>query len=409
MQKRFETACAAALILGACAPAADAAVPPPPLMVPPVPMDGASFVVFQIDAQLGDPASQTRVGESYQNGNFVPKDGMAAAAWYKKASDEGYALAEFHLGDMYAWGDGVAQDAAAAAGWYHKAADRGLGVAQIELGQMYLAGKGVPQDYAQAYVWFDIASAQGGNGARDRDRAAARLTPRQLSDAQAQVAAWQPTPMTDDMRCAGGHDAYNHSSYVEAARVFFPLAEAGNACAQYWLGEMYVLGHGESMNRDKALDWFKKAAAQGHAGAERMAGRMMADDANFAGVFPLWQQAADQGLATAEMDFGSSYLYGQGVARDDAKGAEWIGKAAAQGWPDGMLTLGKLYRLGRGVAADPVEAYKWQSLAVEYGRNTGIETDARGEMKMLAQTLTADQIAEAEKRAAVWRPVFPKP
>jgi hypothetical protein len=40
----------------------------------------------------------------------VEKDFVQAAKWYRKASEQGYVLAQYYLGDCYANGDGVAKD-----------------------------------------------------------------------------------------------------------------------------------------------------------------------------------------------------------------------------------------------------------------------------------------------------------
>src|SRR5215469_9598956 len=46
-----------------------------------------------------------------------------------------------------------------AARWYRKAAEQGLALAQVGLGELYRTGQGVPQDYAQAVAWFERAAA----------------------------------------------------------------------------------------------------------------------------------------------------------------------------------------------------------------------------------------------------------
>ena len=58
---------------------------------------------------------------------------MEAARWYRKAVDQGYALAQLDLGALYANGQGVAQDDAEAARWLIKAADQGNATAQNNL------------------------------------------------------------------------------------------------------------------------------------------------------------------------------------------------------------------------------------------------------------------------------------
>lgn len=52
-----------------------------------------------------------------------------------------------------------------------------------------------------------------------------------------------------------------------ALKVFRPLATHGNAEAQYYMGYMYQSGTGVPVDKTKALEWYNRAAAQGHAGA----------------------------------------------------------------------------------------------------------------------------------------------
>jgi hypothetical protein len=53
---------------------------------------------------------------------------------------------------LYDQGHGVPQDYAQAAIWYRKAAEQGLALAQSNLGVLYEEGRGVPKDYAQAAI-----------------------------------------------------------------------------------------------------------------------------------------------------------------------------------------------------------------------------------------------------------------
>jgi hypothetical protein len=56
----------------------------------------------------------------------VRQDYRQAAAWYRKAAEQGNADAQFNLGYLYDKGQGVPQDYAQAAAWYRKAAERGV-------------------------------------------------------------------------------------------------------------------------------------------------------------------------------------------------------------------------------------------------------------------------------------------
>jgi len=57
--------------------------------------------------------------------------------WYRKAADQGHALAQCNLGIVYHNGIGLAQDFEQAKQWLRKAADQGHANAQHVLGIMY--------------------------------------------------------------------------------------------------------------------------------------------------------------------------------------------------------------------------------------------------------------------------------
>ena len=57
---------------------------------------------------------------------------------------------------------------------------------QYMLGNIYNTGTSSPQNYIKAYVWFSVSAAQGHEDAKNnRDIVAAKLTPQDLSTAQA--------------------------------------------------------------------------------------------------------------------------------------------------------------------------------------------------------------------------------
>ena len=64
-----------------------------------------------------------------------------------------------------------------------------------------------------------------------------------------------------------GVDAYNRGDYASAMREWRPLAEQGNADAQFNVGVLYAKGLGVPPNYIQARQWYKQAAAQGYAKA----------------------------------------------------------------------------------------------------------------------------------------------
>ena len=114
------------------------------------------------------------------------------------SSVHGDAVAQTNLGVLYDQGHGVPQDYAQAAVWWRKAAEQGDADAQYTLGLDYDLGQGVPQDYAEAYFWYDLAASgklessgvKQEDVAKDRDEAASRLTPADLSRVQERARKW---------------------------------------------------------------------------------------------------------------------------------------------------------------------------------------------------------------------------
>ena len=151
-------------------------------------------------ADRGDGYAQAQndLGSMYYLGQGVAQDYAQALAWVRKAVGQGNSDAQCNLGTMYYLGRGVAQDYAQAVAWYRKAAEQGSAAAQNNLGTMYYQGEGVPQDYVLAHMWFNLA-ASGAADASDRDQsvknrnlAAAVMTPVQIAEAQRLAREWKP-------------------------------------------------------------------------------------------------------------------------------------------------------------------------------------------------------------------------
>jgi hypothetical protein len=141
-----------------------------------------------------------------------------------------------------------------------------------------------------------------------------------------------------------GTDAFVKGDYVTALKELRPLAERGNAKAQYRLGRMYEFGQGVVVDKAQALVWLRKSAAQGDAEAQLELGVMYAtgdgvkqDDKM---AVELFQKAATQGEATAQYNLGLMYAKGNGVQKDYAQAVAWFRKAAEQGDVRAQFKLG---------------------------------------------------------------------
>lgn len=113
---------------------------------------------------------------------------------------------------------------------------------------------------------------------------------------------------------------------------------------------------------------------------------------------------AIKGDAQAQADLGQLLEKGRGTAVDPKEAAEWYRKAADQGNQDGQHRLGALYAQGLGVTRDLVEAYMWLSIAAGHPSGGTEAEQALYIRNRLAQEMTAEQIAEGQRRAEAWKP-----
>ena len=108
---------------------------------------------------------------------------------------------------------------------------------------------------------------------------------------------------------------------------------------------------------------------------------------------------AEKGDATAQYNLGVMYFKGEGVPPDSKEAVMWFRKAAEQGDANSQSILGGMYREGEGVTKDYVLAHMWYNLAATQGNEFGKLT-----RDLIAQSMTPDQIAEAQRLAREWKP-----
>ena len=167
------------------------------------------------------------------------------------------------------------------------------------------------------------------------------------------------------------NDAYREKAYAKAAELVRPLAEKGDAEAQYFLGTLYIEGTGVEQSDATAFLWF--------------------------------QRAANQGNAAAQYNLGASYATGAGVAKSDVDAAKWFRRAADQGMAFAQLNLGLLYAAGNGVPQDNVEAFKWLEIAFAGMPPGGLRMDVARAMTDVSANMTRDQLIEAKQRQRAWQ------
>ena len=151
----------------------------------------------------------------------------------------------------------------------------------------------------------------------------------------------------------------------------FAGCEAGDtgprtAEEQFQRGEDFALGHGVGKNPREAVEWYRKAAEQGH--------------------------------AKARARLGMCYVKGRGVKKNPAEALRLFKLAAEQGQPKAQLELGLAYRDGKGVPQDIVQAQAWLMLSANAGSRV-----ATFMYKQLRAQMTEEQLDEARGIAHRWR------
>jgi uncharacterized protein len=140
-----------------------------------------------------------------------------------------------------------------------------------------------------------------------------------------------------------------------------------NAESLYKLGRKYDNGDGVERDSALAVQYYRKAARQGHIEAQNMTGVM--------------------------------YGVGDGVPQDLPVAASWYCKAAEQGSGIAKYNLGVMYcNASHPWFQDLVVGYMWLELAAMDDARWGTYRDS------VSKLLTPAQIAEAQKLSREWKP-----
>lgn len=167
--------------------------------------------------------------------------------------------------------------------------------------------------------------------------------------------------------------------WQEKFKQALPKAEAGNAEAQFDIGNMYEKGNGVARDNSKAFEWYLKAAKQQH--------------------------------EKAAFEVGFAYLRGSGVSKDYDKALKWLNTAAEFNNVRAYYFLGTMYEKGNGVSKNLDKALRWYTRASKGGyavaeervidvKNQIEQSDARMQAQMEREKrLRQARLAKTSNRA----------
>ena len=142
-------------------------------------------------------------------------------------------------------------------------------------------------------------------------------------------------------------------------------AKAGDTAAQYNMGVRFADGDGVAQNYAVAMTWFTKASQAGN--------------------------------SAAQVKLALGYMKGIGVPLDENQAVMWLKRAANSGNNWAQRALSNLYLTGQNVPRDYIRAYTWAKIA---SQSAGTEND---ELRVLSSRMSQVQIADAERRIAIWK------
>lgn len=136
-----------------------------------------------------------------------------------------------------------------------------------------------------------------------------------------------------------GIEAWQKADYKSAVENWRPLAEAGDADAQFNLGQAYRLGRGVPVNLAAAQTWLTRAAGKSHVDAQTTLGLLLFDSGDREGGVRWLGSAAERGDPRAMLVYGTALFNGDGIKRNPVLAYAYVSRAAAQGLAPARTTL----------------------------------------------------------------------
>jgi len=313
-------------------------------------------------AEKGEAAAQYQLGLACEFGRGLPTNLVEAAEWYREAAEQGFAEAQLRLGLCYEDGVGVAKSDLESVKWLRLAAENGCAAAQYSLSLNYEYGMGVETNHAEALKWLRRAAEQGNTSAQ--------------SDLARKFESGDG--VTKDLK--------------ESLRWFRAAAESGDTFAGYWLGLEYEAGIDVPRDDAEAAKWYLLAARQGNDSAQFSAGEMYAEGRG------------------VRQDFIEAYKWLNLEAAAETPTFDWNGGTNAEPIdfrplvpppPPGFSPVTGSNRSGEGRTREPPVAEPWDGARAFRESRAA----ARAKRDEVAQEMTAEQIAEAQRLARDFKPI----
>uniref|UniRef100_UPI001576B605 tetratricopeptide repeat protein n=1 Tax=Sphingomonas bacterium TaxID=1895847 RepID=UPI001576B605 len=184
----------------------------------------------------------------------------------------------------------------------------------------------------------------------------------------------------------GGVDAWSRGDYKAAVEQWRGPAVAGDADAQFNLGQAYKLGRGVPLDPAQAESWFQKAATHGHLQAQDNYGLALYQDHKLSDAVPWLEKSVARGEPRAQLVLGTMLFNGDRVGRDYPRAYALMTRAAAQGLPSASETLAQMDQY-----ISPADREKGTALAQQYAAQAAAMPRPAGNGALVAARPTVRQ------------------
>ncbi len=257
---------------------------------------------FEKAAKEGNEHAESYLGLFYEKGYGGEKDINKALYWYKKAALKGNIFSQYSLGFIYYEGEEIEQNLDYAFKWYKEAAEKGFAPSQYALSYLYKNGEGCEKNNVKAYYWLEESADNDfedayyilgqsyleGNSIIDTDYKKAffylskgvNKKDKNCLESLGDMYYWGLYVKEDKKKAFSLYDdsinegnvslyyklgkLYEEEDNLEEALInYYKGHENGNINSTQRLGVMYLNGEGVNEDREKGLEYLKKAVKVG--------------------------------------------------------------------------------------------------------------------------------------------------
>ena len=166
-----------------------------------------------------------------------------------------------------------------------------------------------------------------------------------------------------------GLAAAQAGDFATAYELWLPMAEQGDAAAQFNLGLLHSKELIPQASPEDAVKWYLLAANNDHVNAQFNLGlkydKGIGVEQSEAEAFRWYFKAANNGHPQAQFNVANMYRDGRGVEHSNEQAATWYQASSINNIPQAQANLALLYSLGTGIEQDMMMAYVWATIASE--------------------------------------------